>query len=161
MSRRFNIFSAGNFLFTSVLIVVGMHLAGMLDEFSIIDLILPFGFAFGLLFLRPISRISEKTCTRFHWRIDIWTIVWASVMLFLWVSLFGGEDRSTHNFYVYILYAAGLLIFQKFILLRGIYGILGDQFEPKCKTCSDVLREKEFEELIEQLDKESREDHAA
>lgn len=144
---RFNVFSAGNLIFNLVMIYVGMYLAGMLDEFSIIDVILPFGFGFGLLFFRPLPRISEKACTRLHLRSDIKTVVWGSIMLLLWVSVFGSGDESGHAFYVYILYAAGLLLLRKFILLRAIYGLfLDDQFEPKCKICDPIKYGREPDE---------------
>lgn len=144
---RVDVFSAGNFIFNLVMIYAGMYLAGMLDQLSIIDVILPFGFGLGLLFFRPMPGISERTCTRLHLSSDMGIIVSGAFMLWLWVLFFGGENRNMHSFYTYLIYAAGLLLFKKLILVGAIYRILpADQFEPKCKICDPVKYSEESDE---------------
>ena len=80
-------------------------------------------------------------------------------MLLVWVFFFGSGGRSASSLFLHIIvFAIGFLLLQKWVIVRAIYAFLGDQFKPKCEICSDALQEKEFEELIEKLEKEFAED---
>lgn len=149
---RFNVFRAGNLLFTMAMVSAGMYLAGRFDELGIGDLILPLVFGFigsGFMFI-PFPRISEKTCTHLHLSSgtsDLKTIALGAAMLLLWVFFFGSNERSASGLFLHIaVFATGFLLLQKWVFARAIYALLGDEFEPKCKICDPLKYAGETDE---------------
>ena len=135
---KVNAFSLANFFYSFLVILVGMYLAGRLNEFdaSAVLMFLTFGFGLGFAFyfLEPLPGISEKTCPRLHIKDDGSTVVGAAVTLWIWVLIFGSKDNGGHSLWVYAVGAAILLLFQKLAVLL-IWRCAGIEVSPKCRIC--------------------------